>query len=92
MFEDDDNAKKAIDAASDAIESAQENIRIELQFTKAARVGLMLKAWRKMMLEGNEDGSAFSEDWVEHAAMDIFHNFFSPIIEGNPYYEDEHDD
>jgi hypothetical protein len=78
---DDANAESVIQAASDVIESEQENVRIEIQFAKAVRVGMLLRVWRGMMLEGDQ-GANFPEDWVDHATMDIFHTFFPP-----PTYE-----
>ena len=89
MFDDDDDsAREVVEAASEVIESESENVKVELYFTKAARVGAMLKMWRKMMLDDSH-GSAFPEDWVDHAAMDMFHEFYPPM-EGVVDYE--HDD
>lgn len=74
--EPDDSASKVIQAASDVIESEQANIRIEIEFTKAARVGMLLVHWRKIMIDGG-----FSVEWVESASSDIFHKFFPPPID-----------
>lgn len=86
-----DNAKAVLKAASDVIESEQANVRIEIEFSKAARVGLMLKEWRKIMTTG--DGR-FTDEWVDYAAMDIFHQFFSSpfntIIQEEYFDNDDH--
>lgn len=75
--EDEDAVLKA---ASDVIESEQANVRIEIEFAKAIRVGAMLRNWRNMMIDssGSMAGAAFPEEWVDEAAMDLFHTFFPP--------------
>ena len=73
---DPEDADAAIQAASDVIESEQANIMIEIEFTKAARVGTMLVLWRKMMIDGQ-----FTEEWVERACTNIFWKFFPPSME-----------
>lgn len=84
---DPDDADKVLQAASDVIESEQANIRIEIEFAKAARVGVMLVHWRKLMVDGE-----FTPEWVESAADDIFHKFFPPPIEEHHIYETDDDD
>lgn len=76
-----ENDDAAVKAASDVIESASANVLIEIQLSKAIRVGSMLRLWKEMM-EHNGDthaGAPFTEDWIESAAMDIFHSFFPPF-------------
>jgi len=82
------NDDAAMQAASDVIESATANMLIEMQMNKAVRVGTMLRLWRELMLNNGESaaGSSFPENWVDSAAMDIFHSFFPP-----PNQSDEED-
>lgn len=84
---DDEAAKRILEEASDVIEGEQARIRIEIEFVKAARVGLLLVQWRKLMRDGN-----FSDPWIETAAMDIFHSFFPPFVATNELsFEVSHD-
>lgn len=73
-----DDEDAVLKAASDVIESEQTNVRIEIEMSKAIRVGMMLRTWRNMMIDktGGYAGAAFPEEWVDEAAMDLFHVFF----------------
>lgn len=82
-----DDGAKILQEASDVIESEQANIRIEIEFAKAIRVGTMLIHWRRLMVDGG-----FTDEWVESAAADIFHKFFPPPIEEHHIYEANDDD
>jgi hypothetical protein len=88
----DDNGEKILQEASDVIESEQANIAIEIELAKAVRVGILLRTWRGMMVDPDGSGSPFSDDWVDHAAMDIFHKFFPPPAEMEPQYYGVPDD
>ena len=76
--EDQNHDDEAVKAASEVIESATANLLIEMQVNKAIRLGTMLRIWRQMMLSNGSDdaGIPFPEDWVDSAAMDIFHTLF----------------
>lgn len=84
----DDNGEKILQEASDIIESEKTNVLIEIELAKAVRVGILLRTWRGMMVDDSagSSGSPFPEDWVDHAAMDIFHKFFPPPAEPEPQY------
>jgi DNA-binding transcriptional regulator PaaX len=88
----DDNGEKILEEASDIIESEQANVLIEIEMMKAIRVGLLLRSFRGMMTDPEGSGAAFPEDWVDHAAMDIFHKFFPPPIDMERTYYGEPDD
>lgn len=82
---DPDDGDKAVTTANEVIESEAANIMIEIEITKAVRLGTMLIMWRKMMIDGG-----FSSEWVEHACYDIFQKFFPPpIVEFEDVREDE---
>ena len=92
-IDDDDNGKKVLQEASDVIESEQANIAIEIELAKAVRVGILLRTWRGMMTDPDGSGAPFPEDWVDHAAMHIFHKFFPPPVEMENYeFPDDDED
>jgi hypothetical protein len=70
-----EDVEAVLNSASEVIESEQARIRVEMTMTQAVRLGIMLVQWRKMMREGN-----YSDEWVESAAMDLFHSFFPPFF------------
>lgn len=70
---DPEDARAVVDAANVLIESEAANVMIEIEFTKAARVGSMLNVWRTLMSDGG-----FTDEWVEKAAYAIFQTFFPP--------------
>lgn len=88
---DDDGGDEVLNAASNVIESEAANVLIEVQMNKAVRLGTMLRLWKDLMVSDEQTGSAFSEEWVEHAAMDIFHTFF-PETETQEIYSVDNDD
>lgn len=85
--EPDKNTQAVLQEASNVIESEQENIKIEIVFNKAVRVGVMLVEWRKMMINGE-----FTVDWVEDAANNIFQTFFPPPYDVTTVYAAAGDD
>ena len=91
--EDNDPDRDALQEASNIIESESANVKIEIEFNKAVRVGTLLRLWRDLMVNDENVGSSFPADWVDHAAMDIFHNFFPPTMdEVQPYFEPDDDE
>ena len=91
--EDNDPDRDALQEASNIIESESANVKIEIEFNKAVRVGTLLRLWRDLMANDENVGSSFPTDWVDHAAMDIFHNFFPPTMyEVQSYIEPDDDE
>lgn len=90
----DENDDAVLQSAADILESAVANSLIEMQLTKAIRVGSMLRLWREMMSHNGDvhAGTPFSEAWIESAAMDIFHSFFPPFQLPDPEIYDDDDD
>lgn len=78
----DDSGNEAVGNANEIIESEVANVLIEIQMAKAARIGVMLRIWRGMMV-GDGGGVAFPEEWVDQAAWRLFEEFYPPIKESN---------
>jgi hypothetical protein len=88
---DDENAKAVINAAERIVSGEAETVQVQEIVGLAMKVGAHLKAWRHLMVsnggpEGDDDTYGFPEQWVDTAAMTIFHKFFKPV---DTYDEDE---
>lgn len=75
-----------VEEALEIIRGEAEAINVETVFMYAAKVGVMLLAWRKMM---ESEGAGFSKRWIEEASMTLFEKFFNPFVPN--YGDDRHD-
>lgn len=85
--EDGEDAKAVVEEALEIVRSEAETAQVETVFVYAAKVGAMLLAWRKMMIDGG-----FSKKYVEEAAMTLFEKFFTPFVPEYHMMHGAHDD
>lgn len=78
---DDESENAVLNAAETILMGEAEQVNVEGILMLAIRVGIMLNKWQELMAEH------YSKEWIEGAAMTMFHKFFTPFVA--PWNDDD---